>query len=135
VITADASWLIALLDPHDAHHQRAVEVRDAIGDEPVILHPLTLAECLVGPATVGTLEAVEQVVRAEVQVVDFDPQSPARFARLRAEHRLRLPDAVVLDTAREHQADIATFDDRLARAGLTEGLRVLGARGTDGAMS
>lgn len=129
MITADASWLIALLDPQDAHHQRAVEVRDAIGDEPVILHPLTLAECLVGPAKVGTLDAMERTLRAEVKVVDFDPQSPARFARLRTEHRLRLPDAVVLDTARERQSGIATFDYRLVRAALTEGLRVLGGSG------
>ena len=131
MITADASWLIALLDPLDVHHQRAVEVRDAIGDEPVILHPLTLAECLVGPAKIGTLEAMERTLRAEVEVLDFDPQSPARFARLRTEHRLRLPDAVVLDTARERQSGIATFDECLARAGRNEGLRVLGGSGAD----
>lgn len=135
MITADASWLIALLDPQDAHHQRAVEVRDAIGDEPVILHPLTLAECLVGPAKVGTLDAMERTLRAGVQVVGFDPHSPARFARLRTQHRPRLPDAVVLDTARERQSGIATFDDRLTRAALTEGLRVLGGSNAGGAVS
>ncbi len=38
MIAADASWLIALLDPNDAHHQRAIQVREAIVNEPVLLH-------------------------------------------------------------------------------------------------
>jgi predicted nucleic acid-binding protein len=39
-----------------------------------------------------------------------------RAAGLRAEHdRLRLPDALVLATAEELDADLLTYDDRLSR--------------------
>ncbi len=63
------------------------------------MRPLTLAECLVVPARLGVLQDATQ----------------------------RLPDAVVLDTARHHQARaIANFDARLEAAAHTYGLDVLG---------
>ncbi len=42
----------------------------------------------------------------------------ARAAGLRAGYdRLRLPDAIVLETARELDGDLLTYNDRLARVG------------------
>jgi predicted nucleic acid-binding protein len=125
VIVADASWLIALVDPDDAHHRLATSIRDVLDDEVVLLHPLTLAECLVGPARRGSLDQSDARIRAAVDVMDFDPRSPARFAQLRAEHRLRLPDAIVLDTALQNGVGIVTFDLRLAQAARRLGVRVL----------
>lgn len=45
-----------------------------------------------------------------------------RAAELRAAHdRLRLPDAIVLATARDLGGDLLTYDDRLARIAAKSG--------------
>lgn len=125
MIVADASFLIALADPGDAHHPDAARVRRDIEDQVLLLHPLTLAECLVGPARIGRLEQADAAWRTATVVVDFDPASPARFALRRAETGLRLPDAIVLDTAIVHAAGIATFDERLGTTARSQGIAIL----------
>ena len=55
MIVADASWIVALRDPHDAHHGAAVTSNRKLGNEDVMLPSLTFAECLVGPAQMGVL--------------------------------------------------------------------------------
>ncbi len=125
MIVADASFLIALAEPGDDHHSTAARVRREVEGQVLLLHPLTLAECLVGPARTGRLEQAEAAWHTATVVVDFDPASPARFALRRAETGLRLPDVVVLDTAIVHRAGIATFDDRLAITARAEGITVL----------
>ena len=93
-----------------------------------MLHPVTLAECLVAPARLGVLEEASAGLRAAFDVVDVDPDAPQRWARLRAKTGLRLPDAIVLDTALRLDARaIATFDDQLASRAASRGLEVLGA--------
>lgn len=126
MIVADASFLIGLADAEDVHHRAAVQLRAGLRGRTVLLHPLTLAECLVGPARLDELQSAETSLRTATVVVEFDPTSPARFALLRAQARLRLPDAIVLDTAIVHGAGIATFDERLAASARTRGLEVLG---------
>jgi hypothetical protein len=51
VIVTDASWVVALRDPADAHHPSAVAANEAIGDEPALLPAVTFAECLVAPSS------------------------------------------------------------------------------------
>lgn len=126
MIVAGARWLIALRDPEDVHHSSAIAIREEARELPVLLHPLTLAECLVAPARLGVLAAAEAAIRAAVDVIEFDPESPVRVAAIRASHQLRLPDAIVLDTALQHRATaVATFDVRLAAAATSVGLTVL----------
>jgi len=127
VIVVDTSWVVALRDPGDDHHRRAVETSREIADEDAVLHPVTLAECLVAPARLGVLDEASAGLRASFDVVDVDPDAPLRWARLRAATGLRLPDTIVLDTALHHGARaIATFDDRLASRAAGRGLEVLG---------
>lgn len=115
MIVADASWLIALADPGDANHDDAVALAGTIGDEDVLLHPVTLAECLVGAAIIGELDVADAEFRTAFQIVDVDAGAPRRWAQLRATTRLRLPDAIVLDAALFHGATkILTFDRELA---------------------
>lgn len=127
MIVADASFLIALGDPEDAHHPAASRLRRNIEGRVLLLHPLTLAECLVGPARTGRLDQAEEAWRSATVVVDFDPTSPARLARRRAATGLRLPDVIVLDTALVHGAEVATFDERVAVAARAEDVTVHGA--------
>ena len=127
MIVADASWIVALRDANDGHHDAAVEINREIADEDALLHPVTLAECLVAPAQLGALSDATSRLRASFQVPDIDREAPERWASLRAETGLRLPDAIVLDTALNHNARaIATFDARLASAAKQHGLEILG---------
>ena len=115
MIVADASWIIALRDPGDPHHRAAVTLNNATADEIIILHPVTFAECLVGPAKLGRLDDAANATRAALEIVEVDADAPLRWAMLRAATSLRLPDVIVLDTALVHGAtSILTFDQALA---------------------
>ena len=128
MIVVDTSWVVALRDPGDGHHRLAAETSREIADEDAVLHPVTLAECLVAPARLGVLEEASAGLRASFDVVDVDPDAPLRWARLRAATGLRLPDAIVLDTALHQGARaVVTFDEQLAARAADRGLKVLGA--------
>ena len=128
MIVADASWVVALRDPADGHHRQAVAIHHRIGTEDALLHPVTLAECLVAPAQLGVLDDSAAVLRAAFEIPDIDHDAPVRWAALRADTGLRLPDAIVLDTALSHDARaLATFDTRLATAAAARRIDVLGA--------
>lgn len=126
MIIADASWVISLRDSADDHHQKAVETNAAIEEEVMALHQLTFSECLVGPARLGVLDDAASALLAAFEIVDPDDDSPIRWAALRASTGLRLPDAVVLDTAlRQRARGIATFNRRLADRTRAAGLAVI----------
>jgi predicted nucleic acid-binding protein len=123
MIVADASWVIALRDPDDEHHAAALAINDATGADEVLLHPVTFAQCLVAPATMGVLEQAAEALRAAYDIAIVDDDAPVRWARLRADTGLRLPDVIVLDTALVHGAEaIVTFDDRLGAAADARGI-------------
>lgn len=114
MIVADASWVIALRDPDDPHHTAAAALNRSTIDEVIVLHPVTLAECLVGPATFGLLDHAAAAARSSFAIATIDADAPLRWAALRASTGLRLPDAIVLDTALVSGAStIMTFDQRL----------------------
>lgn len=101
-VVLDASVVIALFDPRDAHHQAAStavrSLRQAGSD--FVLPASVLSEVLVGAFRQGadTAGARRQMLHAA-----FGPSRPVdddvavAAARLRAAHRaLRLPDALVV---------------------------------------
>ena len=123
MIVADASWIIALRDPDDPHHRMAVTLNNATVDEAIVLHPVTFAECLVGPAKLDRLDIAATAIRAAFEIVEVDADAPLRWAGLRAATSLRLPDVIVLDTALVHGATaILTFDRELAAAATTRSI-------------
>lgn len=102
---------------------RRIRTRRGLADEIVVLHPLTFAECLVGAARLGQLDSAADALRAAFQIVDVDVGAPIRWAELRASTSLRLPDAIVLDTAIVHAARmILTFDQQLAAEASTRAI-------------
>jgi len=113
VIVLDASVLIALLDPRDAHHDTAVNILDG-DDGPWVVHPLTMAETLVGPVQrgVGT-EVLADLADAGI-TVNETATDPLQLAATRARHGLRMPDACVLWLAEALDTTLVTFDDKLA---------------------
>ena len=127
MIVADASWVVALRDPSDRHHRRAVAINHEIAGEISLLHPVTLAECLVAPARLGVVDEASARLHAAFDIDIVDPDAPLRWARLRVKTRLRLPDAIVLDTAlNRHARAIVTFDKQLRASATDHGLEILG---------
>ncbi len=115
MITLDASVLIAYLSRRDAHHEAAIEIL-ASAVPPLLVHPITLAEALVGPVRLDRGREVMDHLAAVGVVVDETPTDPLSLAELRNSTGCKLPDCCVLLTARRHRTPIGTFDVRLRRA-------------------
>jgi len=116
----DASVLIGLLDTADAHHARAVDdvERADLSGAALVTPASAYSEALVAFARAGRLgDARAALAGMGIEVVPLNATTAERAAELRARHRgLRLPDAMVLATARRLEGDLLTYDDRLARA-------------------
>ena len=115
----DASVLIGLLDTADSHHDRAVdEVDRADRAEHQLLTPASAyGEALIAFARAGRInDARDAIAGMGITVVPLTAPIAERAAELRARHdSLRLPDALVLATAHEHDGALLTYDERLAR--------------------
>lgn len=115
----DASVLIGLLDTADAHHEQAVdevEAADRAGD--TLLAPASAySKALVSFARAGRMaDAREAIAAMGITVVALSQAIAEHSAEIRASHdRLRLPDAIVLATARELGAQLLTYDDNLLK--------------------
>jgi predicted nucleic acid-binding protein len=115
----DASVLIGLLDTLDAHHAAAVddvEAADLRGTN-LFAPASAYSEALVSFARAGRLsDARDAIAAMGIAVTPLSAVIGESAAQLRATHdRLRLPDAIVLATARVLDAEPLTYDDRLAR--------------------
>jgi predicted nucleic acid-binding protein len=115
----DASVLIGLLDTEDSHHDRAVDEVDQAdrADHRLLTPASAYSEALIAFARAKRLEdAREAITGMGITVVPLTAPIAERAAELRAQHdALRLPDALVLATAREHEGSLITYDERLAR--------------------
>ena len=115
----DASVLIGLLDTKDSHHNGAVDEVDLAdrADRPLLTPASAYSEALVAFARTGRLrDARDAISGMGITVASLTAPIAERAAELRARHdSLRLPDALVLATAHEHQGEVLTYDRRLAR--------------------
>jgi predicted nucleic acid-binding protein len=105
----DASVLIGLLDTEDGHHDRA--------DRQLLIPASAYSEALIAFAGAGRVnDARKAITGMGITVVPLTAPIAERAAELRALHdSLRLPDALVLATAHEHDGVLLTYDERLAR--------------------
>ncbi|HLY87225.1 MAG TPA: PIN domain-containing protein [Gaiellaceae bacterium] len=120
LVVLDASLVIAFLDPDDALHAPAVEALTEHQHAELLIPASAYAEILVAPYRVGS----EAVAEVEAFLSDFGvrlqpitTEIARNAARLRGSSRgLRLPDALVLATADELEADsVLTGDESWAR--------------------
>ena len=126
MIALDASVMIAHLTPHDAHHAAATEILLNAAPGSMLVHPLTLAEVLVGGVRVGHGQVMrDDLEAAGLRVVAPDPGEPRRLAELRVSTGLTLPDCCVLDVALHSACALATFDDALAAGARQRGVPLL----------
>lgn len=124
MIALDASVVIAFLDSGDAHHERSERfVRDAL-DAGFLVHALTLAEVLVGPARAGRAEEVASGLRSVgFTVASQHEDESLLLADWRARTGLKLPDCCVLHVASANSCPLATFDRRLREAATAARIR------------
>lgn len=121
----DASVAIALRSPSDPHASRAAEL--ILAAEDLVIHPVTLAECLVAPARSGSAGEVRRLLVEGIGIrvwatVDDEPE---RVADLRAATRSALPDCYPLLLATELGLPLATFDAVLAATARERGIHVV----------
>jgi len=118
-VALDASVVIGLIDPHDAHHGRAVADLDACGDrrDSLLIPSSAYAEALVGPMRRDQGDLVDGFMDdAGVTVVALTRELARAAALLRAKHAsLRLADALALAVAEGSGARLLTYDHRLLR--------------------
>lgn len=110
----DSSVVIAAIDDQDALHHRSVGAIRAIrGVHELAVPAVAYAEVLVG-ALLRDDQAVETVETFVLgaPVRELSPAMARRAAAIRAEHRLPLPDAMIVGTAVELDADVILTADR-----------------------
>jgi predicted nucleic acid-binding protein len=124
VIVLDAGVLIAINDAGDAHHAAVERFLEANSDESLVAGGVTLAESLVHAAVEGVLgDLLEDYELLGIEPLDVPGAAAGTIARIRAETRLRMPDALVLYACEREQAELATTDVVLARAANARGIR------------
>lgn len=90
------------------------------------IHPITLAESLVERARVDDHVAHAGRIRAlGITTSALDDEAPLRLAQLRTTTGLPLPDCCVVDAARQNDAAVLSFDDRLRAAATNLGIAVV----------
>ena len=126
MIVLDANVVIAFFDPNDRHHHRAAALLSDHAAEGFRMHPLTLAEVLVGAVRVGRGNQRFGELKSLGIVAHLpDASEPLTLAELRAATGLKMPDCCALAVAQHEASAIATFDESLAGAARRIGVETL----------
>lgn len=124
MIVVDAGVLIAASDPDDIHHAKASIFLEEHGDR-LAAPGVTLAESLVRSVATGVVEdLLEDYEILGIVAFDVPGEAAGSIARIRAETKLRMPDALVLYACERERAELATTDLTLARVAKSRGIRV-----------
>lgn len=125
MIVIDAGVLIAVEQPDDALHAAALRFLEANVDERFVAGGVTIAESLVHAVTTEQAEELlEDYELLGIEPLDVWGSSAEAVARIRAETRLRMPDALVLHACEREGAELVTTDAALAKAAAARGIRV-----------
>jgi predicted nucleic acid-binding protein len=115
-VLVDTSPFIYLLESHPQFADRFVGLFEAAarGQLVIALSTITLAEVLTGPLKAGQTALAKRYEKALLQyrVVDASAPIAALAAQLRAQYRLKLPDALQLATALDIGAAALVTHDR-----------------------
>jgi len=115
VLVDTAPW-IYVLESHPQFADRFVGLFEAAakGQVLIALSTVTLAEVLTGPFKAGQTALAKRYEKALLQyrVVDVSAPIAALAAQLRAQYRLKLPDALQLATALDMGATALVTHDR-----------------------
>jgi predicted nucleic acid-binding protein len=122
----DADVLIGALDGSDPHHWTARDLFTAWREQNdgVLVSVVNLSEVLVAPA--GDQRRL-RAAREAIAALGVSIHSPGEAvgvdaARLRGRHRISLPDAYLLATARQTGSSVVSFDRMVMRAAAADGI-------------
>lgn len=127
LVLVDSAPIIYVLESHPKLAGRFAPLfaRHERGEIALAVSTVTIAEVLTGPFGMGE-EALGRRYRAILdswQVVELTSDIAETAARLRAQHRLRLPDAIQLASALAINAEALVTHDR--DFGKVRGIRIL----------
>jgi predicted nucleic acid-binding protein len=112
---ADTSWLIALLNPEDAHHTRALKELDELNSAPSV-SAFAFAELLVNfelneavdiDSTLTTLKS------SLSSIISLDSDIAIKSAQIRSNNKITLGDAIIIATALSEKSKLLTFDKNM----------------------
>lgn len=106
---ADTSWLIALLDPEDSHHARALRDFEELASPPSI-SSFALAELLIGFYSADIPTSIKEVRAAFPLIIPIDAECAILGAELRSENKITLTDALIIASALIEKSNLLTFD-------------------------
>jgi predicted nucleic acid-binding protein len=125
----DADVLIGALDRNDPHHARARALftkwhRD---QDACAISVVNLTEVLIAPAADAVKLAGARQAIAALGVTVHQPNEAigVEAARLRQRHPISLPDGYCLATAKHTSASLASFDQKIMKAGKREGVQIV----------
>lgn len=117
--------LIALLSKNDAHHLWAFNFFTENAHEQFCMSALTYAEVLVHPIRKKEIKKfIRDIEPLQLEIFPITFDDSIRFAEMRTTTSLRMPDAVVLNSAIQFGTAIATADDKLAQIAIGKKVRV-----------
>ena len=112
---ADTSWLIALLNPNDAHHARALKEMEGLNSAPSI-SAFALAELLVNfemNEAIDTESTLATLKSALSSIINLDTEIATKSAQIRSANKITLGDAIIIATALSEKAKLLTFDKNM----------------------
>lgn len=112
---ADTSWLIALLNPDDAHHRRALKEMEELNSAPSI-SAFALAELLVNfeiNEAIDSSSTFETLKTAFSGIINLDTEIAIKSAQIRSNNKITLGDAIVIATAINQKSELLTFDKNM----------------------
>lgn len=112
---ADTSWLIALLNPDDAHHRRALKEMEELNSAPSI-SAFALAELLVNfeiNEAIDSSSTFETLKTAFSGIINLDTEIAIKSAQIRSNNKITLGDAIVIATAINQRSELLTFDKNM----------------------
>lgn len=116
VVVLDANMLIALCRDSDAHHGWALDVFRITQGSDLVVSAMTYSEFLIRPKRENVLDRLlRNIEQLGLEITPISVNNALSLTEVRAETNLRMPDAVVLQTAIEYGGAIATTDKQLAK--------------------
>lgn len=111
----DTSWLIALFNPDDSHHSKALRELEELHSAPSI-SAFALAELLVDferSDVVDVQSTFSQLQRTFSRVIDLNSEIALSAAHIRSTNKVTLGDAIIIASALTEKAELLTFDKNM----------------------
>jgi predicted nucleic acid-binding protein len=111
----DTSWLIALFNPENANHPKAIRELEELHQAPS-MSAFVLAELLVDfekSDVVDVSATYLQIKKSFSTIVDLDSSIAVNAAEIRSKYKVTLGEAIVIASALSDKAELLTFDKNM----------------------